>query len=127
MGRTIDQLMADDIAEDLLQRIRDEIDKDDLVFTGQLKDSFRVVHDDLGRPYVASPLIYARVMDEGRLPGKMPPVSALFPWVATRLGGSDPGKIRQKAFAVAKSIAENGIEGRHYLSRALFAMESESR
>ncbi|MGH9878136.1 MAG: hypothetical protein ACRD5H_10895, partial [Nitrososphaerales archaeon] len=89
MGKTIDELMAEDIAEDLLRRIRAEIEKDRLVFTGNLKDSFRIVHDDEGRPYVASPLLYARVMDEGRLPGKMPPVNALFPWVATKLGGVD--------------------------------------
>lgn len=118
--------MAEDIAETLLVRIREEIEKSDLVFTGNLKDSFRIVHDDEGRPYVASPLVYARVMDEGRLPGKAPPISALFPWVATKLGGSDPKKIRSKAFAVAQSIAKNGIEPRHFISRALFRMENDA-
>ena len=119
--------MSEDIAWDLRSKIIEELQKDDLVFTGQLRDSWRVTQDENGNYYVGSTLLYAKVMNDGRLPGKAPPINALFPWVATKLGGSDIKQIRQKAFAVAQSIAKNGIEGRHYIQRAMFRMESESR
>ena len=126
MGKTIDQLITEDIAEDIKNRIIAEIEKDDLVFSGALKNSWKVVQDENGQHFVVSDLIYAKIMDEGRLPGKMPPVNKLMPWVFQKLGAKDEKELKQKAFAVAKSIAEKGIEPRHYIRRALFQMEAES-
>lgn len=59
---------------------------------------------------VAPPLAardYAAVVEEGRRPGKMPPVSAIAAWVGRKLGvGVSP-------FLVARAIARKGTKGRH--------------
>jgi hypothetical protein len=123
-------LIADElkkaIAEDIVDMLVKEIELAGLEYTGQLKNSWQIKKegDDV---IVGSPLVWARVMDEGRLPGKMPPVDVLFPWVFQKIGGGDEKEIRRIAFAVAKKIAQKGIEPRHYVRNALFELEVKSR
>lgn len=121
-----DEIMQD-IAEDIVGHLQHEIVADDLRFTGQLFNSWEITKKPDGTRIIGSPLLWARVMDEGRLPGKMPPVDKLFPWVLDKIKDvKSYQEARQVAFAVAKKIAEKGIEPRHYVRRALFKMEAGS-
>lgn len=114
-------------AERIRNQIVHEIVSDDLVFTQQLFNSWEVEKSGEGERIIGSKLLHAKVMDEGRLPGKMPPVAALFPWVSDKMGATSTKEAWSKAWAVAKKIEQNGIEGRHYVKRALLAVENDSR
>ena len=66
--------------------------------------------------------IYA---EEGRGPGKMPPVDQIVKWIqfkklvpSTKNGGKVP-TTQQLAFAIAKSIAKNGTKGKHLLQQTI--------
>ena len=72
---------------------------------------------------VGSPLPYAIVMEEGRKPGaRMPPVDAIKLWVVRKLQ-VPPDEAESVAWAVAKSIAKKGIEGKHMFKEGLEASE----
>lgn len=65
---------------------------------------------------------YARTMNYGRTPGaKMPPVSAIAEYLRSK--GKDP----KAAFAVARSIAQRGIKGDHFLTGALEELKPRIR
>jgi len=122
----VDKILAD-VANDIVEQIQHEIDVDDLVFTGQLKNSWETHKLPDGSILVGSRLIWAAVMNEGRIPGKMPPVNALFPWVFQKIGGKNEEEIKRIAFLIARKIAEKGIEPRNYVARALFTMEKQTQ
>lgn len=124
----VDQDIKRDIANAVVKALQEEIEFDGLVFTGQLKNSWEIHEEpDTGDVIIGSRLIWARVLDEGRLPGKMPPMKGLFPWVLQKIGGKDEAEIKRIAFAVARKIAEKGIEPRNYVRRALFFLERSSQ
>lgn len=62
---------------------------------------------------LGNPLIYARVIERGRTPGKPPPpVAAITSWVMAKLGpGASP-------YVVARAIGRKGIKGRRMLQKA---------
>lgn len=73
---------------------------------------------------------YADVIELGRTPGaKMPPVSAIEQWIRikplklrNRQGSfikATESNIKSAAFAIAKSISKNGIEGINYYKEAI--------
>lgn len=124
--------MKIDLANDIISRLKYEIESTNFLgfppmdYTGQLKNSWEAVRD--GEDVViGTRLLYAKIMDEGRLPGSMPPIKAIFPWVLQKIGGRNQKDILSKAFAVAKKIEKKGIEGRNYIRKTLFRMEIESR
>lgn len=123
MPKSIRDQILDDIAEDIRQAIESEIEFEGLVFTGRLRDSWEIEETGDGERTIGSPLIWAAVLDEGRVPGKMPPADALFPWVKQKLGVTDNVEARSIAFAIAKKIEQEGMEPRHYVRRALLNME----
>jgi len=114
------------VASDVRTNLQEEIENDDLIYTGQLKNSWDIHKQEDGSYIVGSPLIWAQIQNEGRLPGTMPPVKALIPWVFQKIGAKNEQELKSIAFAVAKKIGERGIEGTHYVKRALFRMEIES-
>jgi len=115
-----------DIAKDIVAQIQHEIVSDNLVYTRQLFESWEITKEE-DSVIIGSPLVYAQIMDEGRLPGKMPPVDALFPWVRDKVKGvSSNEEAKRIAWAVAQKISKEGIEPRRYVKRALFKMEKGS-
>ena len=122
-SKSIRDQILDDIAQDIVDEIQKEIDFEDLIFTGKLQKSWEIENTGDGERTIGSPLIWAAALDEGRVPGKMPPVDALFPWVKAKLGVKDDVEARSIAFAIAKTIERDGIEPRHYVRRALLRME----
>lgn len=53
-------------------------------------------------------------VEEGRRPGKMPPVEALIPWVGSKLG-VPPERRPAVAFLVARKIGRTGTPGAHMI------------
>lgn len=111
------------IAEDIVKKIQDEIAFEGLVYTGELFDSWEITREGDGSITIGSPLVWAAVTDGGRVPGKMPPVSALFPWVKAKLGITDDKEAMSIAWAIARKLEREGMEPRHYVRKALLQME----
>jgi len=87
--------------------------------TGALRQSITTVVDE--RPpfplwvEVGPSVNYGRYVEFGRKPGKMPPVSALEPWVRTKLKPKNP---RAVAFLIARKIAREGVAAQPFLQPA---------
>jgi hypothetical protein len=67
---------------------------------------------------VANSAPYAPMIEEGRRPGKFPPLDVIRRWASRRLGLSGPEAARA-AFAIARAIARRGLRARKILERAL--------
>ena len=79
---------------------------------GQLRRSLNHEVKASGRDVVGTAgtnLAYARFVEEGRRPGKMPPVAAIAGWAARH--GIEPSA----AFLIARSIGRRGTKPRPYL------------
>lgn len=59
---------------------------------------------------IANPIIYHDFVEEGRGPGRRPPVEALIPWVGSKLGVPPGPERRSVAFLVARKIGQTGTE-----------------
>ena len=59
---------------------------------------------------VVTDIVYGWPVEEGRRPGKMPPVSAIELWVRRKLGISGT-EARQVAYVVARAIGKRGTRG----------------
>ncbi len=58
---------------------------------------------------VVNPILYHDWVEEGRNPGRMPPVQALVPWVGVKLGVPVEAR-HQVAFLVARAIGARGTQ-----------------
>lgn len=65
------------------------------------------------RGAIINPTKYHDVAEDGRRPGKQPPLEALVPWVGSKLGIPPGPERRSTAFLVARSIGRHGTEGAH--------------
>ena len=59
---------------------------------------------------IANPIIYHDHVEEGRGPGKRPPIEALIPWVGSKLGVPPGPERRSVAFLVARKIGAQGTD-----------------
>lgn len=112
-GKVVNRVASGTLLNSLTYKLRIRYNKPTIDFT---------VKGDAGR--------YADVIEYGRKPGaKMPPVSAIEKWIKikplklrNRQGEfikSTESAIKSAAFAIAKSIGENGIEGINYYQDAI--------
>jgi hypothetical protein len=112
-GKVVNRVASGNLLNSLTYKLRIRYNKPTIDFT---------VKGDAGR--------YADVIEYGRKPGaKMPPVSAIEQWIKlkplklrNRQGEfikSTESAIKSAAFAIAKSIGENGIEGINYYQDAI--------
>ena len=73
---------------------------------------------------------YWKWAEDGRRPGKMPPVSAIADWVTRRKiapYSNKNGKLpttNQLAFAIAKKIGRDGTTGIHFLEKSIDEQKS---
>ena len=112
-GKVVNRVASGTLLNSLTYKLRIRYNKPTIDFT---------VKGDAGR--------YADVIEYGRKPGaKMPPVSAIEQWIKlkplklrNRQGEfikSTQSAIQSAAFAIAKSIGENGIQGINYYQDAI--------
>jgi hypothetical protein len=112
-GKIVNRVASGNLLNSLTYKLRIRYNKPTIDFT---------VKGDAGR--------YADVIEYGRKPGaKMPPVSVIEQWIKikplklrNRQGEfikSTESAIKSAAFAIAKSISENGIVGINYYQDAI--------
>jgi hypothetical protein len=101
--------------------VKDRIIVHTPVFLGNLRGSY--YPQIYGEPLnltgkVASDLIYGLPVDQGRPPGKMPPVDAIEHWVRRKLG-VDGAEARQVAYIIARAIGRRGIKAVNMAQKAV--------
>ena len=79
--------------------------------------------DNLFEVYFELPL-YFHFAENGRRPGKMPPVNKILQWIEFKhlVPRSNNGRVpttKQLAFAISKHIALHGTEGKHLFEKTL--------
>lgn len=79
-----------------------------------LAQSIRAVRDGELARIVAPGVNYARYVEEGAKPGKMPPREALLPWLKfkTRATGRE---LRNRSFLLARYIQRHGTKAHPYM------------
>lgn len=76
------------------------------------------------RGVLANPILYHDVREEGRRPGKRPPIEPLIPWVGSKLG-IPAGDRRRVAYLVARKIGAAGYPGAHMVAEGWDDTRSE--
>jgi hypothetical protein len=113
-GKIVNRVASGNLLNSLVYKLKFRYNKPTIDFT--------VDNDAAGK--------YADVIEDGRRPGaKMPPVKAIEDWIKlkplklrNRQGEfikATESNIKSAAFAIAKSIGKNGIEGIHYYQDAV--------
>ena len=113
-GKTVNRVASGRLLNSLYYNLKIRYNKPTIDFT--------VSNDEAGK--------YADVIEFGRRPGaRMPPVKPIEDWIRikrlklrNRQGEfikSTESNIKSAAFAIAKSIGKNGIEGINYYSEAI--------
>lgn len=74
---------------------------------------------------------YWQYVEYGRRAGKRPPIEVIEDWIRIKpiipypINGKVPDT-RQLAFLIARKIGRDGIEGKKYLTKAMYSDEAES-
>jgi hypothetical protein len=92
----------------MVKTLQQELRRSGKVATGNLVKSisFKIS----GNSITLSGLPYLKWVDEGRKPGKMPPVSKILPWVRVKKITFSGKTQEQTAWGIAKSIGKKGIK-----------------
>jgi len=77
------------------------------------------------RGTIVNPTLYHDIAEDGRNPGRRPPVEALIPWVGSKLGIPPGAERRAVAFLVARKIGAAGYEGHHMVEDGWAATKSD--
>lgn len=113
--------------EALEEAYRQEVVDKQAFASGRLFDSVRAVVDIDGR-YIELSLSleeYWKYVEEGRGPGKFPPLDKIEEWVRIKNIAPYPDSrgrvpsVPQLAYLIGRKIAEEGTEGQHLLEDAL--------
>lgn len=76
---------------------------------------------------------YLKYVDEGRLPGKFPPISKIREWIQIKPVMPYPDKNgrlpdeNSLAFLIARGIAKNGIEPTHIIDKTVASYQLENK
>lgn len=114
---SVGNLTAEDwqpLCDLLVQKLRERLAQQDHIATGALLDSIEARAVELSDRWRIEVLAntYGKWVNNGRKPGTMPPINAIYEWMKVRNIGADLQKEYQRkglAFVIAKSIKERGI------------------
>lgn len=118
--------------EALRNEYQDNLIRDGKIATGELLNSveYTVEADDRSITLSLKLQDYYKWVEEGRQPGRFPPVDKILEWIRVKpiLPDERNGKLpteQQLAFLIGRKIAEEGIEGGHQLARARTTLAEE--
>lgn len=86
--------------------------------TGALSNSGRVRKGGELSYEAGFEISYAEYVENGRLPGKMPPVKMIAEWAKKKLRVDDRSKM-SVGFVIARKIAASGTKAKHFFSEAV--------
>lgn len=106
LPETVEEMLKDAARKTatLLRRIAR---RKDIKFTGRYIAGWKAIRRGERLWLVTNDVPYARFAELGRGPGKPPPVAALKPWAAAKLGNAN------LAYPIAKNIAKRGTVARN--------------
>lgn len=97
-------MLYDELTRKHLNRLAGKIKSRMPVNTGDAANSLEIKDNALyGNDYIY-------FLDQGRSPGKFPPVQNIQEWVRSQLGISDEKEVKQVAFLVGRKIANEGTD-----------------
>ena len=108
MAKKVRQIL-EEYKDKIVSQIKDRIIQRDLVASRDLLDSISAETTD--RSIIVSAIDYATFVDEGRGPGRRPPVNKILEWVEFKNLESNNDKYkkhRDMAWAIANGIAKFG-------------------
>ena len=108
MAKKVRQIL-EEYKDKIVSQIKDRIIQRDLVASRDLLDSISAETTD--RRIIVSAIDYATFVDEGRGPGRRPPVNKILEWVEFKNLESNNDKYkkhRDMAWAIANGIAKFG-------------------
>lgn len=104
---------------------QDKLIKGDKIATGDLMNNVEYIIEKDSRSVSVSLQLedYWRFVEEGRSPGRFPPVDKILDWIRVKpiVPDENNGRLpteNQLAFLIGRKIAEEGIEGTHYLQES---------
>lgn len=104
---------------------QDKLIKGDKIATGNLMNNVEYIIEKDSRSVSVSLQLedYWRWVEEGRSPGKFPPVDKILDWIRVKpiVPDERSGRLpteNQLAFLIGRKIAEEGIKGTHYLQES---------
>ena len=108
MAKKVRQIL-EEYREKIVLQLKDRISKRELIASRGLINSISAETTD--RSIIVSAIDYATYVDEGRGPGKKPPVNKILEWVESKNLTSNNDKYkkhRDMAWAIANGIAKLG-------------------
>lgn len=108
----------DKIADNIFADSQDSIVSQNIIDEGTLLKSGRVVRNYLDKEIVYD-VPYADVIEFGRTPGTMPPVSPLIAWVRRKGIARNETEAKSIAWAISKKIEREGTMPRPFLTPAV--------
>lgn len=104
---------------------QDKLIKGDKIATGGLMNNVEYIIEKDSRSVSVSLQLedYWKYVEGGRAPGKFPPVDKILDWIRVKpiVPDERSGRLpteNQLAFLIGRKIAEEGIEGTHYLQES---------
>lgn len=107
----------DDFVDKIFEISQRRLEAENKIDTGLMMKTGNVVRERLHKQIVY-PTPYAGVVHDGRMPGTMPPTSALEGWAKRKLGVSDK-EAKGVAFAIATKIKQRGTESFPFLEESV--------
>lgn len=107
--------------EEFINAYRELLNKENINTTGNLSNSLSVTTQEQSDNWSVwlSIADYYEYIENGRLPGKQPPIALIENWIKNKHLPLE----RNLSWAIAKSIAKKGIPGKHILERSLDIIE----
>ena len=123
------QQVLDDFTKDVAETYKGLLLRDGKNATGELISSIKPMTSELVDGTIQCSLSlapYWKYVENGRRPGKFPPVDNILDWVKTKPQLARPNRLdrkeipqKQLAFLVARKIATKGIQPGNQLSEAM--------
>jgi len=104
------------VVQDAMEFAQHEVDRRDLVFSGNYTESFMALPRVDGA-FLVNVSAYAQVIELGRRPGaRMPPYEPILEWVEGKLGLYFQ-EAEEAAFAIRRAIAKRGIPPQRIMAK----------